>query len=111
MKKTSYQWYMEDQELDIYDPDGWRDLPIDQRINFFFLELIDEKDYYRRRNHSSIGNYNSRMHRSPYGSLSNFLTHQKANILLFDDFSSFESSEILETSSELDKSIDHKNGD
>lgn len=73
VKKTSYEWYLEDHDCDIVDPDGWRKGNLDAQYFEWFKKPISWIDYLRKRNLSTTMAFMSRKHRSPYGQLEKYL--------------------------------------
>lgn len=72
--KTSYQWYLEDSQVDILDADGWREPKLNalDQLNYWFTKPILYSEYCSRRNKSTI-TYYSKKHKSPFGSWNNYM--------------------------------------
>ncbi len=61
--KTSSEWYQEDKDCDIRDPDGW---PRDESgFEFWYFVLITKEDYQKRKSLSTPARYTEE-HPEPY---------------------------------------------
>lgn len=114
--KPAFEWYQQDTEVDIIDPDGWRFGSIEQQRYEWYHSLITHLEYSRKKARCTTTSYGSFKHQQPFDPPNEILPGSRGGhcvLPIFNDTLSSGSSDSLSSSSldkeeKLDQSITEK---